>query len=67
MRGLKLDRLAGLRLPIGGEGGIDRLIELTCRIIGDIEQRTRRLRRRIDESRQARGERDDRAKAAPRD
>ncbi len=54
VRVLDRHRLAGLRLPVGGEGGVDRLIEFARRIVGDVEQRDvgarggRRGRRRKD-------------------
>ena len=46
VRGLDAQRLAGFGLPIGGEGLIDRLVELARRIVGDIEQGGLSLRRR---------------------
>ena len=38
MRGLDGDRLAGLRLPMRGEGRVEFLVEFPRRIIGDVEQ-----------------------------
>ena len=45
MRLVDGDRLAGLGLPGGGEGGIDRPVQLPRGIIGDVEQCGRRRRR----------------------
>ena len=39
------DVLARLGLPVLGEGGVEVLIELARRIVGDVEQRRLRLRR----------------------
>ena len=39
VRLLDRDVLAGLRLPVLGEGGVEVLVELARRVVGDVEQR----------------------------
>ena len=53
--GLNLDGFAGLGLPVGGEGRVDRLVELARRIVGDVEQGLARARRAGDERRAQQG------------
>ena len=54
VRGLDGDRLAGLGLPVGGEGLIDRLVEFARRIVGDVQQGGLRIGRAAAKQRQGR-------------
>ena len=58
---LDAQRLTGLLLPVPGEGGVELLVELPGRIVGDVQKGDvlRRGRRPQDRPRRGRGEQDD--------